>query len=224
MPAMRNTRQEAAVLGWLRALPDALVHRRPVLSVAYAWSLLTVGQLDGVEERLRSAERWLDPTADRRALASSPAAPKGHPVVVDDVQFRHLPGTIAVYRAGQAQALGNTADTVAHARRALDLVPEDDHLQRGAALALLGLAAWTGGDLEAAHRSHADGMALMLRAGLIAHAVGCMIALADVRIAQGRLREAMHTYERGVAACDGTGSADPAGNGRHARRIKRTSV
>jgi LuxR family maltose regulon positive regulatory protein len=34
VPAMRNTRQEAAVLGWLRALPDELVHRRPVLSVA----------------------------------------------------------------------------------------------------------------------------------------------------------------------------------------------
>src|SRR5262249_21195114 len=38
VPAMRNSRQEAAVLNWLRALPDELVQRRPVLSVAYAWS------------------------------------------------------------------------------------------------------------------------------------------------------------------------------------------
>jgi LuxR family transcriptional regulator, maltose regulon positive regulatory protein len=172
-----------------------VVRVRPVLSVAYAWSLLAEGQLDGVEERLRSAERWLDPTADKRELASLPA---GDMVVVDDVQFHHLPGTIAVYRAGQALALGNVADTVTYARRALDLVPEGDHLQRGAAMALLGLAAWTGGDLEAAHRSYAEGMARMLRAGIIAQAIGCVIALADIRIGQGRLREALGTYEQGL--------------------------
>src|SRR6185295_19147038 len=146
-------------------------------------------------ERLRSAERWLDTTADRRELASLPA---GDMVVVDQVQFRHLPGTIAVYRAGQALALGNVADTVTYARRALDLLPEDDHLQRGAARALLGLAAWTSGDLEAAHRSYADGMARMQRAGIIAQAIGCVIALADIRIAQGRLHEALRTYEQGL--------------------------
>jgi LuxR family maltose regulon positive regulatory protein len=195
VPAMRNSRQEAAVLNWLRALPDELIHRRPVLSVAYAWALLAEGQLDGVEERLLSAERWLNPTADQRELASSPAADM---VVVDQAQFRHLPGTIAVYRAGQAQALGHVADTVTYARRALDLVPENDHLQRGAAIALLGLAAWTDGDLEAAHRSYADGMGRMQRAGIIAQAIGCVIALADIRIVQGRLRDALRTYEQGL--------------------------
>ncbi len=65
-------------------------------------------------------------------------------------------------------------------------------------MALLGLAAWTGGDLEAAHQSYADGMARMLRAELIAQAIGCVIALADIRMAQGRLREAIRTYERGL--------------------------
>jgi LuxR family maltose regulon positive regulatory protein len=84
VPAMRNSRQEAAVLSWLRALPDELIHRRPVLSVAYAWSLLAEGQLNGVEEWLRSAERWLDTTADRRELTSTSAADM---VVVDDGQF-----------------------------------------------------------------------------------------------------------------------------------------
>ena len=35
-----------------------------------------------------------------------------------------------------------------YAQQVLDLVPEDDHLRRGAAAALLGLASWTSGDLE----------------------------------------------------------------------------
>ena len=40
VPAMRRSRQEATLLGWLKALPDELVRCRPVLSVGYAWALL----------------------------------------------------------------------------------------------------------------------------------------------------------------------------------------
>src|SRR3989440_5071574 len=146
LPAMRRSRQEAMVLGWLKALPDELVHYRPVLSVDYAGALLSSGQLEGVEARLRDAERWLDTTADKTELALAPAAEM---VVVDEAEFRRLPGSIAVYRAGQALARGEVANTMKYARQALDLGPEDDHLGRGSAAALLGLAYWTGGDLEA---------------------------------------------------------------------------
>ena len=127
------------------------------------------------------------------ALASS-----AEMVVVDEEEFRRLPGSIAVYRAAIALALGDVADTMKYARRALDLVPEDDHLRRGSAAGLLGLASWTSGDLEAAHRSYAECMALVQRAGYLSDALGCAIALADIRIAQGRLHEAMRTYERGL--------------------------
>jgi LuxR family transcriptional regulator, maltose regulon positive regulatory protein len=41
-------------------------------------------------------------------------------------------------------------------------------------------------------------MASLRRAGYIADTFGCAIALADIRIAQGRLRAAMRTYERGL--------------------------
>jgi LuxR family maltose regulon positive regulatory protein len=195
VPAMRRRRQETTVLGWLKALPDQLVRARPVLSVHYAGTLLLSGELEGVEARLRDAERWLDTTADMGELALASSAEM---VVVDEEEFRGLPGSIAVYRAARALALGDVADTVKYARRALDLVPEDDHLRRGAAAGLLGLAYWTSGDLEAAHRSYADCMARVQRAGHISDAIGCSIALADIRIAQGRLHEAMSTYERGL--------------------------
>jgi ATP/maltotriose-dependent transcriptional regulator MalT len=187
VPEMRRSRQEATVLGWLRALPDELLQVRPVLSVAYAWALLASGELEGVETRLRDAERWLDTTADRSEM-----------VVVGDEEYRRLPAAIAVYRAVHAQARGDVADTMNSARRALDLVPEDDHLVRGAAAALLGLASWASGDLETAHRTFAEGMARVQRAGNISDAINGTIALADIRIAQGRLHEAMRTYERGL--------------------------
>src|SRR5947209_2079491 len=198
VPAMLRSRQEATLLGWLKALPDELVHVRPVLSVGYAGALLVSGELEGVEARLRGAERWLDTTADRTELALCSSASSAEMVVVDEAEFRRLPGQIAVYRAGQAQALGDVANTMKYARRALDLVPEDDHLGRGSAAALLGLASWASGDLEAAHRTYAEGMALVHKAGNLSDALGCAIALADIRIVQGRLHEAMRTYERGL--------------------------
>jgi LuxR family transcriptional regulator, maltose regulon positive regulatory protein len=195
VPAMRKTRQEATLLGWLEALPDELVRFRPVLSVHYAGTLLQSGRLEGVEARLRDAERWLDTTAD---TLERPDAPAAEMVVVDEEDFRRLSGTVTMYRAGIALVLGDVRETVKYARRALDLAPEEDHLGRGAAAALLGLASWTSGDLEAAHRSYAEGMAHLQRAGYISDAVGGAIALAEIRIAQGRLSEAMRTYENAL--------------------------
>jgi LuxR family transcriptional regulator, maltose regulon positive regulatory protein len=195
VPAMRRMRQEATLLGWLKALPDALVHCRPVLSAVYAGALLASGELEGVEARLQDAERWLDTSADRRAR---PDARSGEMVVVDDEAFRLLPGAIAVWRAGHALALGDVPTTVKYARRALDLLPEEDHLERGAAAALLGLAAWTSGDLETAHWTYTEGMARVHKAGHLSDAISGAIARADIRIAQGRLHEAMRTYEQAL--------------------------
>ena len=69
VPEIRRNRQEATVteLGWLKALPDELVHFRPVLSVDYAYALFGGGELEAVEARLRDAERWLDQAADTRS-------------------------------------------------------------------------------------------------------------------------------------------------------------
>jgi LuxR family transcriptional regulator, maltose regulon positive regulatory protein len=198
VPAMRRRRQEATLLGWFAALPDELIRRRPVLSVSYAGALLACGELEGVEARLRDAERWLDGTADLAERHARPAAASAEMVVMHEEAFRRLPGSIAVYRAARALALANVPETLHYARGALDLAAKDDHFRRGAAARLLGLACWASGDLETAHRTYADGMTHLQMAGNIADAVGGAIALADIRIAQGRLREAMHTYERAL--------------------------
>lgn len=81
-------------------------------------------------------------------------------IVVDEAQFRRLPGAVAAHRAGHAPLLGNLALTE--------------------------------------HQSYAAGMASLRRAGHHADALGCTLALADIRIAQGRLREAMRTHEQAL--------------------------
>ena len=218
IPAMARSRQEARVLGWLKALPYELVRARPVLSVHYAGALLLNGELEGVEARLRDAEQWLDTKTDMGELALTSSAEL---VVVDEEEFRGLAGNIAVYRAAIALALGDVANTMKYARRALDLVPEDDDHWRGSAAGFLGLAYWTSGDLEAAHRFYAECMARVQRAGYLSDALGCSIALADIRISQGRLREAMSTYERGLQLATEQSGHVAAGSGRHARGNER---
>src|SRR5207253_7237464 len=66
------------------------------------------------------------------------------------------------------------------------------------AATLLGLAPWASGDLETAHQMYAAGMARVQRAGNLSDVLGCAIALADIRMAQGRLHEARRTYEQAV--------------------------
>src|SRR3984957_3587585 len=142
IPGTRKSRQEAALRGWLKALPDAVIRVRPVLSVGYAGALLAVGEFEAVEGWLRDAERWLDPT---RAGTPAPM------VVVDEEEYRRLPAGIELYRAALAMARGDARGTIRHARRAIDLSPEEDHLVRASAAGMSGLAFWTSGGLEAGH-------------------------------------------------------------------------
>ncbi|QIN82829.1 tetratricopeptide repeat protein [Rubrobacter tropicus] len=180
---------------WLMALPDEVVRARPVLSVYYAFALLGRGGFEAFAARLRDAERWLDTSAETSERREAPSVGM---VVVDEVAFRSLPGTIAVARAYHAGALGDVFCAADHARRALDLLPDDDHLWRGAAASLLGIAYWTSGDLEAAHRSFADGVSHQQMTGHVRFQIAGTYILADIRIAQGRLHEAIRTYEQSL--------------------------
>ncbi len=186
IPALRQARQEGPMRRWLDALPEDVFRVRPVLSVGYVGALMANGELQDVEALLAGAERWLGTTTSAEM------------VVADEAELRRLPSAIAMYRAAQAQILGDTEGTLAHARRALDLAGDDDPLGRGGATGFLALASWGNGDLEAAHGFWADAMASLHQAGHIVDAIGCTRPLAEIRLAQGRLRLAMDTYEQGL--------------------------
>ena len=188
LPILQQSRQEPALLVWLKALPDELFKNRPVLSVHYAGTLLQNGQLDGVESHLRDAERWLDMPADLHE----------RPIYVYEEEFQRLPAFVAMYHAAIALVQGDVVNATKHARKVLELASEDDDFPRGAASSLLGLASWTSGDLETAYRMFADGMSYLQKVGFISDVIGGSVTLADIRITQGRLHEAMSIYEHGL--------------------------
>ncbi len=188
IPILRQSRQESTLLGWLKALPDELFQNHPVLNVNYAGTLLQNGQFDGVESRLRDVEQWL----------ATPEDIRGRSVYVDEEEFQRVPSSVHMYHAAIALAQGDVANAMEHAHKVLELAREDDDFPRGAASSLLGLASWTSGDLETAYQMFSNGMAHLQRVEFISDVIGGSVTLADIRITQGRLHEAISIYERGL--------------------------
>ncbi|MEW5870791.1 MAG: AAA family ATPase [Chloroflexota bacterium] len=192
-PAMDVSYQSAAWLAWARALPEALLRARPVLSVDYAWALLDSGEMEASQARLQDAERCL---AGQAGLS---------PVVADEAQLRALPASIASARAYRALALGDVPGAVQHAQQALELAPPGDLLHYIQATSLLGVAQYTRGDLPAAERALASFYAELCKTGDVLTLTGITFLLADIRVGLGRLGEAERTYQQALRLATGQG-------------------
>ena len=186
--AMDISYQSAAWLRWAQQLPDDVIRAHPVLCLGYAWALLNGGEMEACKSWLRDAERWIDPTPE----AASQMA------VVDEAEYRALPAAIAAARAYRALALGDIPGTIKHARQALTLAAEEDVIRRTQATSLLGIAEYASGDLQAAERSLLDFQARMWQVGDVADALGITFILANIWLAQGRLRKAVSAYRQAL--------------------------
>ena len=190
---MDRSFQSAAWLARVRHLPEAAIHARPVLSVQLAWALMDNGDLEGSEARLRDAERQLEP-ASRVADAD------------DAEQLAALPAMIAFARAYSAQAHGDSAAAARHAQDVLARSPEAHGVLRAQAAVLLGLSSWASGELEMAYGAFVGWVEQMRRVGNFHFALVGVFGLIEVRVAQGRLRDAVEEYRRAHREVSGLSS------------------
>jgi LuxR family maltose regulon positive regulatory protein len=202
VPGMHRDRREGELVRWVDSLPDEVVRSRPVLAVAFAGALAQVSAFDSVGRRLADVEHALRPHG-----GPWPEQPPPGMVVIDTGSYRSLPASVAMYRGALALASADLGATVVHAREALSLAGPDDALIRAGAAALVGLASWANGDLAAAYAAYTDSLIEMRRIGYIADVLGLSITLGDLRRAQGRLGEALRTYEQALdLAASGPGA------------------
>jgi LuxR family maltose regulon positive regulatory protein len=103
-----------------------------------------------------------------------------------------------MYRAALALVGGDAPATLRHAQLAIDRAPDEDDVTRAGASAISGLTFWGRGDLEAAHRAYSTCVDGLQRTGHLSDVLGCSITLADIRTTQGRLSDALHTFERAL--------------------------
>ncbi|WP_372594211.1 LuxR C-terminal-related transcriptional regulator [Actinotalea sp.] len=192
VPALTRARREVTLRARMAAIPDDVLRLRPVLNLGHVGALMVRGELDGVDRRLAEVERWLT------AGDLHPTDVTQRPVVVDHDAFEQLPAGVAVYRAAHALLTGDVAGTLEHAHSALALAREDNHVLRGSAAALLGLAHWHRGDLEPAQQWYRDSISQLHRAGNLSDVLGCSLALADIQQTMGRLADALSTFQEGL--------------------------
>jgi LuxR family maltose regulon positive regulatory protein len=184
--SMEETFQTTAWLGWIKQLPENVIRPRPVLCTLIGRALSDAGEPETSERYLQYAEHGLTSAADR-------------------AEFKPLPATIALTRAYNAQVQGNVADTIKYAELARQLIPEEDVFRRAQAVITLELTHWASGNLAAALRAMHDWMDHMQQLGNRVFVVASAFAVADIQIAQGRLREAVRTYQQSLQLADETG-------------------
>ncbi len=192
IPELRRNRRDATIRGWLDVIPDDVVRLRPVLAIGLIGALMATNEFDAVEPRLNDLERCLEPIGDMAATWTRPA----WMVVVDEPEFLRLPAAVELYRAALALIRGDAPGTISHAQSAMERTIEGDHVIRAGASALLALAFWGQGDLEAALRGYLICIDGLQRSGHISDVLGASIAMADILITQGRLSEAARTFEQ----------------------------
>ncbi len=188
-------------LSWVKALPEELIRTRPVISVCFACALLGIGEMEGAEARLADAEQWLGQAGYINVLQNNPddeicPVKNLRSVLVDEVQFQSLQATIAITRSYIAQAHGDVSATITYARKVLSLIPETDHLRRGQANGLLGLAYWANGNLEAANTTFSDYTMMLCSAGNIQDAISTTVVLIEIRLVLGKIQDAIRTFEQ----------------------------
>jgi LuxR family maltose regulon positive regulatory protein len=198
IPGLMRQRQEGTVVGWVDALPDDVVRARPVLAMGFISALMSRNDFTSIPARLDALEPLLQSPAGAEADSSTPADVVAH----DPSELPLLAGKAELYRAGLALLAGDLPATHQHVEQARTLAPADDHPTRAGTWGVAGLAHWTVGDLDAAHECYASCVQELRLVGYIPDVLGCSSTLADLRVTQGRLREAQATLERALDLTD----------------------
>ena len=156
-------------LGWVDALPDGLVRDRPSLCLFQAWAFLMSGRpLESIESRLQDAAH--SETMDKTAS---------------------LRALIALYQGQMSRA-------AELARQALEQLSEQDTFLRGLATWVLGLSRLVDGDLAAGAQALDQVARMSRRAGNVMISVMVLCNVAELRMQQGRLRQAKETYQQAL--------------------------
>lgn len=169
-------------LNWAEQIPRHMVTARPVLSAAYGWMLLDSGNSDDADARLRTVEAHLQ-------NAVNPVTDTGI-IVSNSVEFERLPGSTQAARAYYHLLRGETEPAIRYAERSQELLAGTDHFWQGTASLFLGLARWNEGNLDSAWEAISASVLHQQRAGNYYFRTFGMVVAAEIRTAQGRLRDA----------------------------------
>jgi LuxR family maltose regulon positive regulatory protein len=166
--------QISSVIGWMKALPEALMRTRPFLCVSYALLLTVTNQLEAAEELLQQAER---------GVQELPAE-----------QAQIIMGYVLASRGDIALFNGDIPQGLSLKKQALELLPEAEVIPRASALVSSIRAYLVSGDVTPASEREVAAVALVGTSDNLYATVSGICLLARLHVLQGRLRLAGTTY------------------------------
>ncbi|NIO69115.1 MAG: tetratricopeptide repeat protein, partial [Anaerolineae bacterium] len=175
----------ATFLNWVEALPDEVVHARPLLHAYQAGMQLMSGRpLQVVEEHLQEA---------MEADTTGPVS-----------------GAVAAFRAMLAAYQGDTRQSIELAHQAWELLPEGSLFLRSVVAGIRSLGLFYSGDVIAAKQALEETASISQKAGNLMNAVLAICHLGDLCVMQGQLGEAKAFYDKALElAVDRRGQPQP---------------
>jgi LuxR family maltose regulon positive regulatory protein len=161
------------LLKWLNALPEELIRMRPHLCLFHAWTLILNNQIAEAEQRLQTASE----------LKAAPA----------------ILGQVAAMRALIALFRGDMRRANELTRQVQAVLPASDPFMRGVTTFNLGLSHFLNGDAEAARQAFAEVANISRQSGNMIVTVIIQCQMAEAQIGQGRLQQALATYQQALA-------------------------
>ena len=164
----------ATVLRWIETLPEDLLCKRPLLCVYHALGLLMAGA------PMNQIQTCLDIAMQSKS---------------DD----SIAGQLAAFRAFLAAIQGDIGESLKQSNLALELLPEEEQFFRSAISRVLANVTYaSSGDIPSSIQMFRENIRRSLAAGNLTIAGALMSELGELRMIQGRLREAKKTYDQAI--------------------------
>ena len=203
-PTLRRNRQEATLRRWIDELPDEVVQRRPVVAITFIGALMSSNEFGDVARRLHEIEHQLPAIHSRLAGGNDSSGRASEVIALDIAELARIPAAVELYWAGLALTSGDFPATHVHAQRAIEQATAEDDVVPAGAAGLSGLAHWACGELDEAGSSYGTCIEGLRRADHRSDAIGCYLTVAEIQMAQGRLRGARATYQEAELLAGGT--------------------
>lgn len=165
------------IINWLKTLPPHELDARPALWVTFASCMLFISTVDGIEQKLQSAEKSLQHFEP-------------------DAKIRDLIGHIAVIRATVAVTQHDAQTILAQSRRALEFLHPDNLPVRTATTWTLGYAHHLHGERSAAMQAYTQALSISQQIGHHIITIMSSIGLGNMQEMDNHLTDAQAIYRR----------------------------
>ena len=175
-------------LGWIKQLPKDLVCSRAYLCAGCGWAYGLTHQHDAAKRYVEAGERALS----RYEPVSN--LPDGRRISREEVR-----GHLAALRSDADRHLGDRDGAIAHARQALEVLPQEALSVRCAVALTLGDLRLDGGEIERARQAFDEAFEMAEEGGENAYAaINALCSLGSIAVMRGKLHEAEALFQRAV--------------------------